>query len=173
VARIEAGDERGPEDLWRRFAPGVRRYVERRIGSQAAEDAVQDIFLSVMVAIRGGQLRDARRLAGYVARVAQRRVYDETRRRQREHARCSEVDIERVGRPALQEGYAILSERRSRLAQWLDEMGVRDREVLVAAIREESTDETARRIGVGRHQVRVIKMRAVRKLLGLTSACAA
>lgn len=57
-------------DVWAlKYAPALRRYLSKRVGSLEAEDLVQDVFLAMQVRGRIGEPENAE---GYLFRVASR-----------------------------------------------------------------------------------------------------
>ncbi len=78
VARIQAGDPSGMEELYRVFTTGIRFYLCRQLGPQDLDDKVHDAFLTITQSIRRGDLREPDRLMGYVrtvVRPASGRIY--------------------------------------------------------------------------------------------------
>jgi RNA polymerase sigma-70 factor (ECF subfamily) len=81
LARAAAlGDTRAPREIWRRFAPLVRRIVRRTLGPEHdVEDVVQDVFLRLFDKLPG--LRDPAALRAFVVSISIRSVRYELRRR--------------------------------------------------------------------------------------------
>src|SRR5580658_7695711 len=74
VARIQAGDPSGMEELYGVFTTGIRFYLCRQLGPQDLDDKVHDAFLTITQSIRRGDLREPERLMGYVRTVVRRQV---------------------------------------------------------------------------------------------------
>src|SRR5690242_13180796 len=74
VARIQARDTNGLEDLYRIFAKGIKYQICRQLGPQDLEDKVHDCFLIVVQAIQRGDLREPDRLMGFVRTVVRRQI---------------------------------------------------------------------------------------------------
>ena len=74
VGRIQEGDPRGMEELYRLFQRGIRFYLCRQLGPQELDDRLHDTFLIVIQAIRRGDLRELERLLGFVRTVVRRQV---------------------------------------------------------------------------------------------------
>ena len=79
VELIRAGDDNGVKRLYRIFDRGVRCYLARRVGCQELDQHVQDVLLTVVRGIEGGELHDPGRLAGFVRATARRRADDSNR----------------------------------------------------------------------------------------------
>lgn len=74
------GDARAPREIWRRFAPLVRRIVRRTLGpAYDVEDVVQDVFLRLFDKLSG--LRDPAALRAFLVSICVRSVRYELRRR--------------------------------------------------------------------------------------------
>jgi RNA polymerase sigma factor (sigma-70 family) len=74
VERIRTDDPTGMEELYAVFTRGVRFYLYRQLGLQELEDKVHDTFLTVVQAIRRGDLREPERLMGFVRTIVRRQV---------------------------------------------------------------------------------------------------
>src|ERR1700687_6025819 len=70
VARIQAGDAREMEELYKTFERGIRFYL----CPQVRDNKVHDTFLIVVDAIRSGELREPDRLMGFVRTIVRRQV---------------------------------------------------------------------------------------------------
>lgn len=74
------GDARAPREIWRRYAPLVRRIVRRTLGPEHdVEDVVQDVFLRLFDKLPG--LRDPNALRAFLVSISLRSVRYELRRR--------------------------------------------------------------------------------------------
>lgn len=74
VARIQADDPSGMEDLYSVFTTGIRFYLCRQLGPQDLDDKVHDAFLTIAQSIHRGDVREPERLMGYVRTVIRRQV---------------------------------------------------------------------------------------------------
>src|SRR5689334_3043560 len=72
IARIQANDASGMEELYDVFSRGIRFYLWRHLGKQDLDDTVHDIFVAVSEAIRRGDVREPERLMGFVWTVVRR-----------------------------------------------------------------------------------------------------
>src|ERR1043166_10247788 len=84
VGKIRSGDDAGVEDLYAALSDGVCASLFRNVDAQSIEDGLHEILIVVLEAIRGGELRDPRRLLGFVRTVTrseERRVGKECRSR--------------------------------------------------------------------------------------------
>lgn len=76
----QLGDARAPREIWRRYAPLVRRIVRRTLGPEYdVEDVVQDVFLRLFDKLSG--LRDPAALRAFLVSISVRSVRYELRRR--------------------------------------------------------------------------------------------
>lgn len=123
------GDARAPREIWRRFAPLVRRIVRRTLGPEHdVEDVVQDVFLRLFDKLSG--LRDPAALRAFLVSISVRSVrYELRRRRVRRLVGLSPapelhdlrvVSVDHESRQALRRLYGIL-----------DRMGFRERTAFV------------------------------------------
>lgn len=70
----------GTADLWRRFAPELRRYLHRKVRDAAlADDLLQEVFVRVHVHL--ARLRAPERVAPWLYRIARNLAVDHLRRR--------------------------------------------------------------------------------------------
>ena len=70
----------GTADLWRRFAPELRRYLHRKVRDAAlADDLLQEVFMRVHVHL--ARLRAPERVAPWLYRIARNLAVDHLRRR--------------------------------------------------------------------------------------------
>ena len=74
VERIRGGDPAGMEELYQKFARGVRFYLCRQLGPQELDDKVHDTFVIVVQAIQRQELREPARLMGFIRTVVKRQV---------------------------------------------------------------------------------------------------
>jgi RNA polymerase sigma-70 factor, ECF subfamily len=74
------GHRQAQREVWRRYAPMVRRILRRALGpSHDVDDLMQEAFLSLFEA--GGRLREPRALKAYVIAISSRTARGELRKR--------------------------------------------------------------------------------------------
>jgi RNA polymerase sigma factor (sigma-70 family) len=140
VCSLRADRAGAPAMLWDRYSPGVRRLLERGLGSDVEiEDLTQEVFLRVFVRIRS--LRDLSALRPFVFSVAANVLKWELRRRWvRRKVRLSETgvlpdvrsttdDVE--ARQALRRCYGVFealtaNERAAFILRYMEEMTVEE-----------------------------------------------
>ena len=129
VDRIRAGDEAAESDLVSRYARGVRMIVSRGTTDRSiVDDLCQDTFRIALEKIRQGDVRDARRLSGFMCALA-RNLTVEHFRRSRRAERVAATD---ESDPAPSQLELLLAEERADVARRvLSELGSdRDRQIL-------------------------------------------
>ncbi|MGH9559422.1 MAG: RNA polymerase sigma factor [Bryobacteraceae bacterium] len=169
IRRIQSGDGEGLASLCSALSEAVRPGLRRMVEPQAVEDRVQEILVIVLEAIKSGELRDPRRLMGFVGTVAHRRAIAHVReavsRRRRfvEEADCpAPVDQSPEARFARRE-------QAERTAAVLRKLCARDREILERFyFQEETPDQICREMHLTGTQFRLYKSRAIAKCLHLT-----
>jgi RNA polymerase sigma factor (sigma-70 family) len=163
VSRIRTGKTDGLEELYVLFSKGIRFYLCRQLGPQELDDKVHDTFVVVVQAIRRGELREPERLMGFVRTIVRRLVAAHID--QVVHTRRDQMDLEltmRVVDPAENPEQTAMFRERSELIQWvLDELSVRDREILTRFyLQEEGQDQICSEMGLSDTQFRLLKSRA-------------
>lgn len=168
VESIAAGVEDGFEFLRAAFAPGLRCFLVRRLRAEDAEDALHDVLIAVVGAIKRGRIRQPDRLPGFVHTVARRialqRLEQLARRRNlfveaRESLPATGCDAERL---------LIDRECAAIIVGVLDAIPPRRREVLVRFFFLEQTDEQIRReMKLTKTQLRLLKSRAKDRFLAV------
>ncbi len=163
VEKIQAGDQRGMEELYQIFSRGVKFYVWRHLGSEELEDRVHDIFLIVVEAIRNGELRDPAKLLGFVRTIVRRQVAGHikglVRQRQRETALDTKAHL--AIDPDNPEDRAMARERVELMKQVLNGVSPRDREILTRFyLRGQSEEQICREMDLTHNQFRMLKYRA-------------
>ncbi len=163
VERLRNRDPAALEELYRIFAKGVRFFIYRQLGPQDLDDRVHDVFLTVTESILNGELREPKRLMGYVRTVVRRAVaahIDDA-----VQARRSHVDLE----PGLRlsaheptpEGRMIDEQSLDLARRVLGSLHRRDREVLTRFYLDgQSATEICREMDLSDTQFRLIKSRA-------------
>jgi len=163
VGRIRTGKTDGLEELYRLFSKGIRFYLCRQLGPQELDDKVHDTFVVVVQAIRRGELREPERLMGFVRTIVRRLVAAHID--QVVHTRRDQMDLEltmRIADPAENPEETAMFRERSELIQWvLDELSVRDREILTRFyLEEEAQDQICSEMDLTDTQFRLLKSRA-------------
>jgi RNA polymerase sigma factor (sigma-70 family) len=163
VGRIRTGKTDGLEELYRLFSKGIRFYLCRQLGPQELDDKVHDTFVVVVQAIRRGELREPERLMGFVRTIVRRLVAAHID--QVVHTRRDQMDLEltmRIADPAENPEETAMFRERSELIQWvLDELSVRDREILTRFyLQEEGQDQICSEMALTDTQFRLLKSRA-------------
>ena len=91
VLRCQAGDEGALAELIERYQPRLMLYMRQMLGDRhAAEDAVQEVWLSVYRAV--AKLKDAGAFRGWVYRIARDHAYSMLRRKGRIECPVEEAD---------------------------------------------------------------------------------
>ena len=170
IARIQADDARGMEELYSVFSRGVRFFLWRQLGKQDLEDTVHDTFLVVAEAIRRGDVRDPERLMGFVWTVVRRQVaahIERTVHLRNQHT-ALEADFRVADRGADPEWQAIVQQRQALANGLLQEICGRDREVLIRFyVEEQPQEQICRDMELTPTQFRLLKSRAKARLESL------
>jgi DNA-directed RNA polymerase specialized sigma24 family protein len=163
VARIRARDAGAEEELYHVFSRGIRFQLCRRLGPQDLDDRLHDIFLIITESLRNGELRDPRRLMGYVHTVVRRQMAEhiegivQSRRRRRSLELGPPL---RDHRPS-PERRLIENQTVTVALGLLNRLDRRDREVLVRFyLREQKSSQICREMSLTATQFRLLKSRA-------------
>jgi RNA polymerase sigma-70 factor, ECF subfamily len=163
VARIQAGQNSGIEELYRVLNRGVRYYLGRQLGHQDLEDKLHEVLLIVVSAIQKGQVREPERIMGFVRTVAQRQAAAHieklvhNRRKENELAPGLDVADQRQDPEQL----AILQQKVDLMKNVLAQMPEGQREILVRFYRDEQTPEQiCQEMSLTETQFRLAKSRA-------------
>ena len=125
AVRCQLGERAAFDDLIRRWAQPLRRYVVRVTGnSEAADELVQDIWLRVLQGI--GRLQEPAKLRAWLFGIAHRRVMDRLRE---QYAAPVTDGGECIGVGAIGDRHGVL------LAQAIHHAAVRDAEQPGAQLR--------------------------------------
>lgn len=162
VERIQSGESKAMEDLYRLFSRGVRFYMCRHLGHQELEDKVHDTFVIVVQAIRRGELRDPGRLMGFVRTIVRRQV-----------AACiDEAVSDRKDRLDLEAGAnlagagdpeeSVIGQQNAELiGKVLRKLSERDREILKRFyLDDQPQEQICSEMGLSETQFRLLKSRA-------------
>src|SRR5579859_4251902 len=72
VAQVQAGSSVAVEELYQLCQPGLKYFFLRHLGRQDGHDGAHDTFLIILNAVLAGELRDPKRLFGFMRVVAHR-----------------------------------------------------------------------------------------------------
>jgi RNA polymerase sigma-70 factor (ECF subfamily) len=163
VAQIKAGDDAGLERLYQVFSRGIRYYLCRQLGPEELEDRVHDSFLTVVHAIRKGELREPERLMGFVRTIVRRQVA--TYIDQAVHKRRDQIELEPtvtvVDRKDGPEEQAIARQKVELMKAVLQSLSPRDRDILERFyLKEEPQEQICREMDLSETQFRLLKSRA-------------
>ena len=167
IAKIQADDAEGMEELYHVFSRGVRFFLWRQLGKQDMEDTVHDTFLTVAEAIRRGDVREPDRLMGFVWTVVRRQLaahIDRTVTARNQHTGV-DADFHLPDRAEDPEWIAIVRQRQSLARRLLNEVSGRDREVLIRFyLNEQPQDQICSDMHLTPTQFRLLKSRAKKRL---------
>jgi RNA polymerase sigma-70 factor (ECF subfamily) len=154
VRAAQTGDRGAFERLYARYARVVRAILLGRLPAAEADDALQDVFITVLTKL--GSLREPAAFSGWLARIARNRAED-LRRRSRS---IVELD-EEYGVPASQSDAA----EAARALQAIRELPEAYRDTLMLRLVEGLTGpEIAERTGLTPGSVRVNLHRGMQML---------
>lgn len=173
VARIQANDPSGLEELYGIFTTGIRFYLCRQLGPQDLDDKVHDAFLTITQSIQRGDLREPERLMGYVRTVVRRQVAGHIGAAV--ESRRTLVDPDHGAalrdRKPDPEHKAIEDENNALALRVLNTLPVRDREVLIRFyLKEQTPQQICRDLGLTATQFRLTKSRAKARFTELGQA---
>jgi RNA polymerase sigma-70 factor (ECF subfamily) len=164
-----AGDPAGQEALYEAFAPGLRLFLAHHLQrAEEVEDRLHDVFVQAVAVIREGQLREPKRLAGFMRTIARRQIA----------AFIQEVVAQRETGGELAEGLvvpslapspevlAIRRQGRERALEVLGSFSQVDREILIRFyLRGEEPEDICRELALTANQFRLRKSRAKRRFV--------
>jgi RNA polymerase sigma-70 factor (ECF subfamily) len=170
VKKIQDGDDKGMEELYRVFSRGIRFYFCRQLGTDELDDKVHDTFLIVVQAIQRGELREPERLMGFVRTVVRRQVaayIDKAVHRRRDEVEMDTM-IRLIDIGSNPEVTAIARQRVDLARSILDRMTSRDREILSRFyLREQSQEQICSEMHLTETQFRLLKSRAKQRFAEL------
>jgi RNA polymerase sigma-70 factor, ECF subfamily len=162
VTRLQAGDPDAMEELYTMFSNGVRYYLARQLGSQDLEDRLHDAFVIVVDTIRSGELRDPRRLMGFIRTVVKRMVATSIDRQV--HERRGRVDQDKttlVSGKLSPENATLHRQQVALVHEVLKELSDRDRLVLTRFYVDEApAQKICDEMNLTMTQFRLLKSRA-------------
>jgi RNA polymerase sigma-70 factor, ECF subfamily len=163
VGRLQAGDPLAMAELYDVFSKGIRFYLCRQVGTQELDDRVHDAFLIVVQSIQRGELRDPRRLMGFVRTVVRRMAAAQIDRDIQTRRENLDIDFgERVpDHRANPEKSVILQQKIELIRQVLDKMTGKDREILYRFyVEEQHPERICEEMKLSITQFRLLKNRA-------------
>lgn len=158
------GDRKAEARLCQRLAPAIRAFARRRLRStEATREFQQDVLLIFVEALRGGQVEDPTRVAGFVLGICRNLALDRVRARERRSKLweqyggvVSACDVVMPARPTVE---------LMRLEDCLTELSQRARDAVWLSYGELlSHAEVATRLGVSEGNARVLRHRALHAL---------
>jgi RNA polymerase sigma-70 factor (ECF subfamily) len=167
VDQIRQGDPAGEEALYQNLVGGARLFLQRRLGTLDIEDKVHDLFLTIVDAIRRGEIREPERLMGFVRTVLYRQLNLAVSHiiRNRETTAGIEAADHLSGSGPTPEQQTLDHEKIALMKQVLREMSDRDFEVLTRSyIREQPQERICVDMGLTPTQFQLLKSRAKARL---------
>lgn len=168
VADIQRGDAAAEARLVQAFQRAVLALLGARTSDrEGARDLSQEVFMSVLVALRAGKLREPERLAGYVAGTARNLAMRHHRGRRMEVGRP--LDTEPAVAPA--DGLEQ-AERLELVRRGLERLEPDEREVLELTWRQGLEPRAiALRLGLSDEVVRARKSRGLKRVVAYVRTC--
>jgi RNA polymerase sigma-70 factor (ECF subfamily) len=151
------------EDLIRTYAPAVRTYWRRRLkGTDAVDEATQEVFLRFVQALRSGTSVDPARAGGFLLGICK----NVARERARQNERRSEL-WEQFGSELapLQQEPRVEAYQLALLEDCMSQMTLRSRDVIKGSFIEgASAAEIGAKLTMTENNVRVVRHRAIESL---------
>jgi RNA polymerase sigma-70 factor, ECF subfamily len=143
VLRCQSGDERAFAELVERYQPRLRYFLRKMLWDiHGAEDALQDVWLSVFRAV--SRLADAGAFRAWLYRLARDRALGELRKRRLRYEPLEAVEVMDAGA----EDASFTADDVKRIHAALDELTTDHREVLLLRYVEDMTyEEIAQFVG--------------------------
>jgi RNA polymerase sigma-70 factor (ECF subfamily) len=162
VADIQNGVTQAETALYERYAAKVYYLALRELRSRHdAEDARAETFLRVLQAIRCNQVRSAAALPAFIVGTTRNVVREFFSRRQRAGNTADSSEIE-VAVPSHEKMF-LDDEVRKAVEETIVRLKQRERDVLRMLFYEElPPEEIARRSGIARERIRLVKSRALK-----------
>jgi RNA polymerase sigma factor (sigma-70 family) len=163
VNRLQAGDPKAMEELYAMFSNGIRYSLARQLGPDEIDDRLHDAFLIVVDAIRAGELRDPRRLMGFIRTVVKRMVASSIDRHVSE--RKGRLDDEKKSNMhdhgETPERVMLFQQQAGIVREVLSELSTRDRQILTRFyVDEQPAQQICEEMGLTVTQFRLLKSRA-------------
>ena len=135
IFRCQLGDRDAFVELIGRYERPLRYFISRLVGDTLdAEDVFQDTWLKAMAKIRN--LKNVEAFRTWLYRIARNRVYQELRKR-----KYSLLLDEELEAPGDSENYVFSAEDAARIHRSLEDLPVRQREVLMLRFLEQMSYE--------------------------------
>ena len=163
VSRLQVGDAAAMAELYQVFAKGIRFYLCRQVGTQELDDRVHDAFLVVVQSIKRGELRDPRRLMGFVRTVVRRMVAAQIDRDVQTRRETIELDYnDRIpDQRANPEKSFIMRQKINLIREVLEKLSPRDQEILRRFyVDEQHPEQICTEMNLSITQFRLLKSRA-------------
>jgi len=158
VIRIQNCSEAAEEELYQILNRGVRYFLARHLCPADVEDALHDVFLVVVTAIRNRILDHPAGLAGYIQTVARRKTNVTFVNRKRV-MRGPEVSL--IASNDDPELDLLRNERVEIATQALHDLSPRDREILTRFyLSEQTREQICADMRLSLNQFRLLKSRA-------------
>jgi RNA polymerase sigma-70 factor (ECF subfamily) len=156
AARIAQGvrEDRGDakRELIERYSPGLLYLLKRRMGDEeSARDLLHDTFCIALQKLRGMDLENPERLAGYLRGIAVRVAFNALRRRHREPSGVEQSIVDAIEDLAPRQFEKLSNDgTKSAVQTLLDSMPVqRDRDLLVRFyVLDQDKDEVCKALGL-------------------------
>jgi RNA polymerase sigma-70 factor (ECF subfamily) len=101
VSRIRAGDQQAEVELVECYSPVVMSIIRREVGATAlADDLYQESFCIILEKVRRGDVREAKKLSGFVCGVARNQVIKHFQRAVRQRNIAETEDAVYISHPA-------------------------------------------------------------------------
>lgn len=163
VPRIQTGDPLAEEEFVKTYRRGLLVIAGVRTRDrEAARDLSQEILITVLKALRAGQLREAGKLSSFVHGTARNIINNYLRVK----ARRPESDLDGVVEPAIDPVEQLESEDRRRLVRReLQSFSPADQQILLLSLVDgHSLLEVAQRLNLSHDAVRARRSRMIRKI---------
>ena len=160
--RIRAGDRSAEDELVNAYRRGVFLIAATRTRDRdAARDLTQEVLISVLRALRDGQLREPTKLAAFIQGTARNLVNNYLRSRAR-RPEC-ELELEPYSADPVEQLESL--ERQRLVRRELESFSVTDQQILLLSLVDgHSLAEVAQRLNLSHDAVRARKSRAIRKI---------
>lgn len=161
VADIQNGQTQSEAELYRKFQAKVYYVALRESGStHDAEDVCAETFLRVLQVIRAKELRSPAALPAFILGTT-RNVLHELFSRRRQAGKTTDPEDADLSLPS-HEKLFLDSEVQQAIKQTIGRLKPRERDMLRMHFYEElPAEEIARRFGIARERVRLVKSRAL------------
>ena len=166
VQKVTSGDTNGFEELYGDLSGAVRAGLAHSVPLSSVEDATHEVLVILLEAILNGELRDARRLMGFLKTVAQRRAVAYVRSAVCHRRRFVDADISEARAPLgdSPDRGVHSRERGQRVFKLLRRLSGRDREILERFyLREQPRAQICGEMHLTETQFRLFKSRAIAK----------